>query len=351
MKRFTLIALLGVLLSVAFAGTAQASPEVSFTVNPNRVVVGQPITVVDTTSNPEELELTHEWAKAGFPNYDVRAGSPECLNANCSQARWTYSSPGTYEIDELVSWPGAPDGGISAEQKITVVSALDAPAPIVLNGPTTVGLPQVLDVMSPKPHLKTGGCAQPVLKGTEWEFCEQYLVKRVGPDASGFYHYRFRLPMAYPGTVELTFVAWNESPEHADIQTFTINVTGNAYRFGDVRSCYWPTLLNPEGDPETFGGARPIRDICELHYYAAMNSRVEVKLQAKEESRWVTKKVKKAEFRVSTKTLSPWTRRDLRARLIPANLLGKNQRVIYEIKQGRKLLKRGNLSKRRCTWP
>lgn len=342
------IAVLGVVfLGVAFAGTAQADPQVSFTVSPQRAVVGEPITVTDTTSNPEGHELTYEWAKTGFP-YDVQAGSPECLNAECSQAQWSYSSPGTYEVTQLVNWPGGEGGSY---QRVTVVSAIEAPAPIILNGPTTVSLPTVLDVMSPKQRLINGGCAQPALHGSEWEFCHQYLIKRVGPDPNGFYHYRLRLPMAYPGTVELTFVAWNQDPKQADVQTFTITVTGNAYRFGDVRSCYWPKLRRLDGGLKQ-RGIRPIRHVYDLHYYAAINSRVVAKLQARQGKRWVTKKATREQFALNKRDLSPWTRRSIQAHFGPKQRLDrKDWRAIYEIRKGRKLLKRGHLSKRRCTKP
>ena len=317
MKRF-MITLGGVLLlSFAVPVVAQASPQVSFTVSPAHVVVGEPVTVTDTTSNPDGYELAYEWAKTGFPNYDVRAGSPECLNAMCSQARWTYSSPGMYEITELVSWPGAPDGGISSYQRVTVVDPADAPAPIYLTTPTTVSLPTVLEAVSPKPHLQNerldrglvfGGCKS-ALSESAWGVCEPYLIGRTGPDASGLYHYRFRLVMANPGVVELTFSAWNAPgrfpfeliPEYADTQTFTLNVIGNAYQFGDVRSCRYPNLMES-------WMTEPLHNLFELDYYAAMNSRVTLGLEVRRGRRWVT--VKHAVFSFWVKSprgiSSPW---------------------------------------------
>lgn len=343
------VVLVGILLTgFAVPAVAQAEVQASFTVSPQRVVVGEPVTVTSTTSNPDGYELTYKWAKT-WADYDVQAGSPECLNADCSQARWTYDSPGEHGITLLVSWPDAQDGGKSTSQRVTVIPASEAPAPIILNGPTTVGLPTVFDVMSPKPHMEAG-CFQPALRGSEWESCEQYFVKRTGPDAGGYYHYRFRLPMANPGAVELTFIAWNDDQAYADLQTFTVNVTGNSYRFGDVRSCYWPTLKNREG--EIIGGGWRTRNVYELRYYAAMNSRVVVDLQLREGRRWVTVERQSAVWQgIAGFKLSPWTMRYIRAAFGPKHYRStKPRRALYQIKRGKKILKKGQLTKKRqCT--
>ncbi len=350
-KQGMLVATLGaVLLSVVFVGTAVATPAVSFTVSPSRVVVGGTVTVTDTTSNPDGYTLTYKWAKTGYPNYDVQAGSPECLNANCSQAQWTYSSSRTYEITELVSWPGAPDGGISTYQTVTVVDPSDAPAPIILNGPTTVSLPTVLEMLSPKTHLDYQ-CTQPALAGSDWESCGGNLIGRTGPDSGGLYHYRFEFPMANPGTVELAVSAWTTDSQHADGQTFTLNVTGNAYTFGSVHSCLYPVRLTANGQVQHALNGQPIRNVYSLYYYAAMNSHVAVMLQVRRSNRWVTVKHKEATFNIYPQSTgaSPWTARYLRVRFGPPNLLGRNRRAIYQIKHGRKLLKQGHLSTRACT--
>ena len=84
-KQFMLVAVLGVILSVVYSSTAQAEPTASFTMNPSRPVAGSPVTLTDTTSNPDGYELSYKWDKTGYLNYEVQAGSPECLNANCSQ--------------------------------------------------------------------------------------------------------------------------------------------------------------------------------------------------------------------------------------------------------------------------
>ena len=354
LKQFTLVATLGILLSVAFAGTAVATPQGNFAVSSTRIVVGESITVTDTSTGTEGYEVSYEWAKTGYPNFDVRAGSPECLNANCSQAQWTYSSSGTYQINEQLTWPGCSSMQgtcTGASNAVVVVDPADAPAPIILDSPTTVSLPTVLDVASPKPHLRFGGCIQPALHGSEAEFCEPYLIKRVGPDAGGLYHYRFRFPMANPGVVELTFVAWNTNPEHADGQTFTLNVTGNAYRFGDVRSCYWRKALNSEGKPVQFGN-RPVESVYDLYFYSVMDSRVVAKLQVRQNGRWVTRKTREGLFSThlaaGQRVYSPWNRKHMRIHFDPP---GNDRRITYEIKHGRKLLKRGNLSKQACTVP
>src|SRR5690606_22625615 len=88
--QFLLVAAtLGVLLGV-FTAPAQADPVASFTVSATQVVVGGSVIATDTSSNPEGKELTYEWASgpAGYPS-DARANGPECLNANCSQVRFT----------------------------------------------------------------------------------------------------------------------------------------------------------------------------------------------------------------------------------------------------------------------
>ena len=347
MKRTTqiLVALVGILLiSFAVPVVAQADPVASFTVSATQIVVGESVVATDTSSNPEGKELTYEWSSG---NVIAKADSPECLNANCSQVRFTYSSVGSFIITERVKWPGSP--GSSVFQEIKVVEASEAPAPIILNGPTTVSLPTVLDVMSPKPNMRSA-CIQPALRGSEWEVCQLYLIKRVGPDPSGFYHYRFRFVMANPGTVEVIFGAWNVREGAANSQIFTMNVTGNAFRFGDVRSCYWPRLKNDEG--KIIGSGWRTTNVYELRYYAAMDSRVVVKLQLREDHRWVTVERQSATWDgIAGFRLSPWTMRYIRAAFGPKYYRStKPHRALYQIRHGKRVLKQGQLTKkRRCT--
>lgn len=346
--QFMLVAVLGGILSVVlFSGTAIAAPVPSFTVTPERAAVGDPITVTSTTSNPEGLDLTYEWAKAGYPNYDVRVGSPECLNAECSQARWTYATPRLYGIELVIKWPGNSEG-VGTNKTVTIVAAGEAPAPIYLASPTTVSLPTVIEVRSPKRRMIPWGCQQVPLKGSYRESCKQYLVKRTGPDPEGFFHYRFRLPMAYPGVVELSFLAWNEDRSQADFKTFSVTVTGNAYRFGDVRSCYWPVLRNVENKRTTAPSGHS-EHLYDLFFYSEKDVRVTVDFQVRKGDRWVTTRRRQETFssRLSSdgQVYSPWSRKQVRVRFEPPT---SDRRLTYQIKNGRTLLKRGTFSTTRC---
>lgn len=349
MKRTTqiLVALVGMLLVsvIGFSGTASAEFYATFTVSPERAAVGETITVTDTTPNPEGLDFTYEWAKTGYPaSYDVRAGSPECLNADCSQAQWTYATPGMYEIRMAVKWSSNPEDSKGTYQRVTIVAAGEAPAPILLASPTTVSLPTVLEVLSPKRHMRFGGCIQKNL-GEVAGYCEPYLIKRTGPDTGGFYHYRFRFVLVQPGPVEVGFSAWNKDPSQTDYQTFDLNVTGNAYRFGDVRSCHWPFLRKPNGDQVTTPGRLPVRNVYDLYFYSEKNARVTVSLQIREDGHWVTTQKRRKQF--SGLVYSPWSRKQMR---IPFESPSSNRRITYEIKNGRKLLKRGMFSTKRCAF-
>ena len=236
---------------------------------------------------------------------------------------------------------------------VTVVNPAEAPAPIVLTTPTTVSPPTVLEALSPKPHL-VGRCSGRAIPGMGWSRCEPYLIGRAGPDGSGLYHYRFRLPIAEPGVVEVTFSAWNTPgrfpfeliPEYADTQTFTLNVIGNAYQFGDVRTCRYPHFT------EDWMGSKSLHNLFELDYYATMNSRVTLRLEVKRGHRWVT--VKHARVPISNllqgaeRSYSPWTIRSVWAQIAQHGSLSRHQRITYQIKHGRKVLKHGFLSKRPC---
>lgn len=337
MKRSTqiLVALVGMLLIsfAMFTGMAVATPTPSFTVSPTQPVVGSPVTLTDTTSNPDGYTLSYEWKieGAGFDRW-VKAGDPLCANSVCSQVQVTFSQSGSVHILEAVikegttypytSWIGS------------VAPASDPPAPITLVGPTAVSLPTVLEVLSPKNHLQLNNCRQPALAGSVGEYCKAYLVKRVGPDAVGLYHYRLQLAVvAGLGDLTIEAVAWNaarnanawEVPGYADRQSFNLNVVGNSLTFGLVRSCRGSSGYG-------------------LYFFATMNTEVVAQFQIKEAKHWVTKRTKRKTFLNSA--LSPWGRRYFQAK--PASQTSGRNRVSYEIKHGRKVLKKGIFSEHAC---
>lgn len=357
-KQFMLVATLGVILSVVFVQVAQASfGEPNFDIAQPAEPCETPctVTVTDKTvaQSENENEFTYEWDENHQNRHmfdqplSIHTGSPECLNVKCNQAQWTYPSPGYYVIAEAINAlrePSYLNESDFVERAITVVNPHELP-PIILESPRIVSLPTVIEAASVNPNMYVN-CIEGALRGlySTAKFCNPYLIKRVGPDGSGLYHYLFRLPMAAPGEIELMFSAWG--PSSRSEETYTITATGNAYQFGDVHTYYWPVLRNGEGKPVRKQG-KPIKHVFELYYYAAMNSRVVVKLQVRQGNRWVTKKHAGASFLIQ-KEVPWWTRWGLQIflRTAPRH----NLRFIYEIKHGRKLLKRGRFStKQICT--
>lgn len=364
-KQFVLVVVLGVLLGTFFAGTASAAPpqpQVKITTSSSPCTAPCTVTL-EAVVEPNGETYSFAWDKESSDQQsvdnrfqynpmqyfypDVVAGSPECQNADCSKAQWIYSAPsqtGAYGIKVMVT----SQSGYSVNTTgVVVIDPADAPAPIYLASPTTVGLPTVVEALSPKQHMKVD-CFQPEFRGSENEVCELYLVKRTGPDASGLYHYQFRFVLANPGLVEVGFSAWNTG--NTDRQVFSLTVTGNALEFGDVRSCYWRKVLNEDGKPLTRG--RLTEHVYDLYYYSMKPTRAVVKFQVKKDGRWVTKRSKAVKFAPTfgpgIDYSTPWRRKHLRVDFGPPK---PGQRVTYQIKNGRELLKQGILSKRACTVP
>ena len=286
LKRFSLTMALGVILSTAFAGAAQAIT-VSFNVRPNFVKVGEPVILTDKTVSPSGQTLTHAWnvfdnSAEGLPTARViEAGNSACLNPDCSQVQLTRTEPGEYNVDETV---GIPNGYLNESENEEnhgfVVYDPAHPPPFTLASPTTVSLPAVLEVLSPENHVNIY-CSEPAWERTYWQYCAPYLLSQTGPDNQDQYHFRFKVPVGYPGQMEL----WVESPPKAAsaIHTaeFLLNVTSSTEQFGDVQSCY-------EG-----------KGAYSFSYYDTTSSSLALKLQVLRNGKWRTRKKKLASFPVA----------------------------------------------------
>ena len=348
MKRTTqiLIALVGILLTgFAVPAAAQAEPTVNFTVSQSSMSAPSTVTVTDTTSNPDRYTLTYEWQKnyqSGAPSPDVKAGSPECLNPECSQARWTYSSPGTYDILGRVNWSG---GSSIQNHSVTVVDPADAPADIVMVSPGSLELPGSIVLASPKPNMTIGWCYQgdpdpdnnwlPLVG--QGLGCFPYFVERTGPDASGLYYFRWRLPMSPPGLTVLQGVrAWSSNPGSGDVKHLTFTVTGNRIRYGDFRTCIDRFRRN-----------------AQLIYYTSVPTQVTFTVKQKvhqgQRSVWKVRKVRHRQFDISP--LFPYVPVWAKYK-IPHPLVQKRTRpptrAFYVVRHGKKVIKRIGLSKRPC---
>ncbi len=356
LTQFTLVATLGMLLSVAFAGMAVAAenvkePVLSFSISQPSTVVPSTVTVTDTSSNPYSQELTYEWNK-NSPYFgdinpivepNIRAGSPECLNAQCSQARWTYDSPGTYQIEERVSWPG---GSSFIFQKVNVVSPIDAPADIILAGPSSRPLPSDLELVSPKMHMRITEIGVSTCEGCAvYPEYDPYFLRRTGPDSSGLYHYFWRLVTAAPGPININARAWTTTERNADKKTVTVTATTGGLMFGGIRSCYSPTSGLGVG-----GGLQ-----FELGYYSQRNSTAVLLKQKRVGRHWVTRKVEREVYPIGYVKghgyHSPYWKRVISLRFLQDDLSNPRFRVLYRITRRKRILAQGHVSRRRCPIP
>ena len=234
---------------------------------------------------------------------------------------------------------------------------------ITLASPPEVEAPATMVLSAPYPDVEVGGCSR---VGTA-ENCYPYLVGRSGPDANGRYLSEWQLPMAPVGAIEIG-VSANSFGTFGTRITFT--VTGNRFKFTDFRSCTVEEFAVDPLHKKSRGSPGPVsRAIAD--YYAQVDTSLTYQLQQKVRTkthhwRWATvKKYKAWEFPIAHSELGegygPYERRETKQNvpqelfylrkgktLYPRNLKAPKYRVVYFVKQGKKLLKRGVVSRKPC---
>lgn len=223
---------------------------------------------------------------------------------------------------------------------------------ITLASPSTVELPATIVLSSPYPDVEVGGCSRVGVS----ENCYPYLVARSGPDAGGRYLSEWQLPMAPTGPIELG-VSANSFGTFGVLITFT--VTGNRFSYTDFRSCI---------------DSRTIK--AWVAYYAQVNTEVVFQVEQKKQvqsgtqhrEHWVWKpwKSKRAEFPIAHSEFDegydPYSPRTVAFRVPPEFLPFKyahyyyaqpgfkkrHVRARYLVKQGKKVIKRGWVSRKSC---
>lgn len=367
LKQFTLVATLGILLSVAFAGTAVAEPvsvHFSMTQSSNPCVAPCTITVTDETPGAADHAWDFHYNSDGWGGHsgflaEVTAGNSACLTPNCSQAKWTYDRPigsgplAYYQVAESVSNASGFDW-----KTVNVVEATDAPSEITLVGPSVKRFPNTLVLLSPKTNLRIESCfTGDVHTGAGYYPCKPYFVRKTGPDGSGLYHYAWRLPMAPPGEVKIEAIAWTGDEHNSDRKELTFTATGNRYRYGDFRSCFQPTVT-------AYGKHRNTELYRNFHlaFYAQMTTVSLLKFQSQVtqngKPRWVTEDVERTKHPNNPlQGSSPYYRREAVIEVPGDRVSTKGTphgphpvpfRIVYEVKAGRKVLKKGLLSRKLC---
>jgi len=347
-KRLFLAAVLGTILGIPLllGGTAQAATAyTSFTMQPQAVQVGEPVVLTDTTVNRTGLPFEHDWIIYGPNGFYLHftAGGSLCLDPDCSKVQLVPMSAGRYNISE--SAHNSATDEIGETEHLLAVSDADHPLPFQLVTPTTVELPSVIEVLTPSSNIMVTRCEAPALLGTHWAPCDPYQISQSARNSDGLYRFRYRLPMAPTGPIEITFSANSRSelPQGgASDQEFTFDVLKSNKQFTAVESCYK-------------GGGN-----YSVTYFADFTSKVTAKLQVRRSKSWVTRKRAQAVFtpdaeptegdffEESSPERSPWFHRYLYFHFGPVSTLGPKTRIIYEIKRGSRLLKKGHVSKKPC---
>jgi hypothetical protein len=314
------------ILTAFIAEPAFANPSLSFTVTQSSALPPATVTVTDTSGNPDGYPLTYEWQtsyQSGPITPDLKAGSPDCLNATCSRASWTYSSPGTYFIIEQVSWPTG--SGYVWDSAIVKSPPEELPGEITLVGPIERTLPTDFELTSPKMHMvipRAFGCYTEVAANP----CEPYFLGRTGPDAGGLYRYSWRLPATVPGQVTLDVMAWNTTPANGDHRDLTFTATSSGIAFGDFQTCLTQHLRARGGGLAAF----------ELSYVSRETSTALIFQKERVGRRWLPVKLKALkELPVGPSArLAPFTRRTVRVRVKENDVSRGRLRLFYIVMHG-----------------
>lgn len=231
-----------------------------------------------------------------------------------------------------------------------VAGGWEPPVPdITLASPPEVELPATIALSSPYPDVEVGACSK---VGTS-ENCYPYLVGRSGPDANGRYLSEWSLPMAPTGAVE--FWASTASLYYSSAAVITLTVTGNRFKYDDFRTC-----IN-----RRTGKAL-------ISYYAMIST--EVVLWLKQRVRqgkhlvWKARKPKREAFPIAHSEFengygpfephesqfrvpASWSwdsKEKLRHKADPNRELELPTRAVYLVKQGKKVLRQGQISRKPC---
>lgn len=240
----------------------------------------------------------------------------------------------------------------------TQAASAEEPAEIYMVSPQSVELPAVIVLASPKPNMSIDECYQGVpdpnnywnpAPGTGFEFCDPYLAKRTGPDSNGLYYFVWKLPMSPPGqTVFREVRAWGDDHANGDVGHFSFTVVGNRFRHGDFRSCI------------DFRTGKAL-----IAWYALNTTEVvfklEQKIRRKQKPRklvWRKQKPRRQKAGSVWYTSSASYEHRFAGFRVPDELVrgarGKNSKRIrsfrarYVVKLGKKVLKRGWISRRLC---
>lgn len=344
--RRMLAVVLGVACCIPFVEAAKAATAItSFTMRPQAVQVGEPVLLTDTTVNKTGLPFSHGWLIYGPNGLTMRlaAGDPGCLDAACSTVQLVPPYPGRYNIEEAVQ--NAATSAVGGDTHLLAVSDDDHPLPFQLVTPTTITLPAVIEVLTPSSNIDVTRCTAPALLESYWGFCNPYEISRSARDSNGLYRFKYGLPMGPTGTVEMVFSAGSRRelvPGSASDQEFAFEISSSAKQLAAVESCH-----KGEGS-------------FSVTYYASFSSRVVAKLQVRKGKHWVTRKQAQASFTPDPEPVevgffedpkpgrSPWFHRYLYFNFGQSITLGAKRRIVYEIKRGNKVLRRGRVSQRPC---
>jgi hypothetical protein len=210
-------------------------------------------------------------------------------------------------------------------------ASAQTPADIVLARPGASPLPADLELLSSQAHMtipRVFGCYTGDLLDPGRQDCEPYFLRREGPDASGLYHYLWRLPTAAAGEVHLEVIAWTDDRLSPDRETISFTATSSGIVLGDLHTCLVPKVRAEGGRLGYF----------ELAYYSRRSSTAVVLRQKRLHGSWGARElVARANFPVggsSNDSFLPYLRRTIRLRVERSDLRKGRLRMTYYVLPG-----------------
>lgn len=233
MKKSIMISMtLGILLSVLFAGPAMANHDADFDIEPqeNPCVAPCEVVVRSTSPNPDGETLFHEWDfhYAGFnrfrPEVSPSMNSQQCLNPDCSVAKWTYTEGGGYDIGLRLTGSHGPN---EDRRSVQVGDGADEPAPLDFLNPGSVELGGSAWYSTTKQRMVVEWAE----RNPDGSYNAQgFLPVSLAATSEGINSFEVRFPTSVQrGSVRLRARAWTKDEAFADAREDYVTVVASAF--------------------------------------------------------------------------------------------------------------------------
>lgn len=234
MKQSIMISMtLGILLSVLFVGPAMANHDANFDVEPqeNPCVAPCEVVVRSTSSNPDGETLSYEWDfhNAGFnrfrPEVSPSMNAQQCLNPDCSVAKWTYTEGGEYDIGLRLT--GAHGPNEDSRGYFQVGDGADEPAPLDFLNPGSVELGGSARYSTTKQRMVVEWAE----RNPNGSYNAQgFLPVSLAATSEGINSFEVRFPTSVKrGSVRLRARAWTKDEAFADAREDYVTVVAPAF--------------------------------------------------------------------------------------------------------------------------